>query len=288
MIRRRATAQGFTLVELLVVMAIIAILIALMLPAMQKSRQSASNLRCLTHLRTNLQGTFAYASDHRSALPDRPIGNADGSSTGGYDYLNVSIGGISNGANWDKHSRGLGILFLNGYLPRLDVFYCPRRSGGARESHPQRADDYNIRQPDAFRQRLATAGIRLTISYMYRGQRVRYAGKPAWGPSLNQDDRYLHSVDQMPGRAPANLSLYSDQFDNIWDPADIVDFYHITGYNVAYLDGSARFVSDRTRQVALYARSQVLTFQGPRAEDVWDAFDGDRGSAAHNDVKALE
>ena len=42
--------SGFTLVELLVVMAIIAILIALLLPAIQSARESARQTQCLNHL----------------------------------------------------------------------------------------------------------------------------------------------------------------------------------------------------------------------------------------------
>ena len=126
--RRRA----FTLVELLVVIGIIAILIAILMPALTRARDQAVRLQCMSNLRNIMQAITMYESENKNYLPYCGWGNMPDMHTG---WLYKSNGGtwIDNPPPLDFAKTGV----VYSYLKTTQVFKCPlhqeNRSSGPTE-----------------------------------------------------------------------------------------------------------------------------------------------------------
>ncbi len=100
--RRRARA-GFTLVELLVVMAIISVLAGMLLPALSKSLAYARQVQCANNLKQQCMGALTYAGDSNSLLPPEM---SDPAVSGSYEPF------------WHQ-------LLERGKYVTKDIFACP-------------------------------------------------------------------------------------------------------------------------------------------------------------------
>ena len=127
-VRKTRGDEGFTLVELLVVIGIIALLISILLPALNSARQQASSVKCLSNLRQLGMGFSMYLTENKQTYPQPFQDN------GFEDALGTSMGERVK-------SQVLWFNALDPYLQRNMKDYSTGGSSTAKKNYTELKQD---------------------------------------------------------------------------------------------------------------------------------------------------
>jgi prepilin-type N-terminal cleavage/methylation domain-containing protein len=108
--------RAFTLIELLVVIAIIAILMGILMPSLNKARDNARRIHCVSNTRSLALGWTMYKDDNDDKLVS--------ANTGKGCWVDTPIGGNTASLDEKKAAAARGTLFR--YVGKsVSVYHCP-------------------------------------------------------------------------------------------------------------------------------------------------------------------
>jgi prepilin-type N-terminal cleavage/methylation domain-containing protein len=204
-------SSGFTLVELLVVIGIIAVLVAILLPAMSRSREMARRTACLSNLRQVHMAFMLYAGENHDQVPL-------GYRTASKQY-NSMMFSTTAGNRWVL----FGLLYSGGYISEPRILFCPSETNSKFDFD---TSENSVPAPDVVPKSNVQSG---------------YGSRP--------DQRIPDDLSNPPPSptpfAMPKLTHFRNQaiFADLTSSATRVATRHIKGINVLYGNGSARWVN---------------------------------------------
>ncbi len=263
----RRARPAFTLIEVLVVVAIIALLVGILLPSLRNARIQSRRTQCLSNLHQLGVGIATYMGDYKGNPPQWRVDPSETSTDG----VALWQGGVApNG--WPTR---LGMLYPRYVGRQENVFYCP---DGA--EHPLLGKD-------------GSRSVRVTYPWSNWGKDWTYGSyeyRPRYwlnGSSTSGAFVWIGIYRDFRRGIP---SIAADGFSGPWHTfggpypvhSPINSAPKMLYYNVAYVDGSARAVKDSLRpSVTSPGAKEFGSRAGPLAQS--NPYTASRSTAAGGD-----
>ena len=242
--------RAFTLTELLVVMAVVAMLATVLLSASFTTQERVSRAECVSNLRQIATGWNMYQQDFNQMMPCHWPGYASSGATSNpwrtYEAGRVNPGppGGWGATDGSMGPWNLGLLFATKLVPNPRVFYCP---GTARISSSF-SYNYYAAVSNTWPSTLFDSEIRTGYNYLPQGRKLELLGigqrAPVAGNGIAPNISPLQQNDINP-----NKSIATDLVNNTATLSHRASG-SVAGLNALFPDGRVVFQNARSNPQA--------------------------------------
>jgi len=246
--------EGFTLVELLVVISVIALLMAILMPLLQASRERARRVVCASGLRQIGLGLIVYAANYDDRIPKSFFDPEEIASLPAYSYQVywVNLDATSESEKIIGGPWNLAHLFHDRIIEDPKIFYCPSAGKG------MRYEDYvgKFKWPFPRDTTSPNSSNRIRVGYNYYPQ----------GTSREklENNHYAYKSANTLTSLNGRSTIAMDRLGS-WNSGMHRQMGKSSGMNILYGDGSVKFRVNRDIEEALWSPNPMNNADNFRA-----------------------